>query len=127
MTSAYIFFVKDQYPKISAQNPGLKMTELSKKIGQLWKTMSHEQKQPYQNQANEAPKIPRVMKADKKEKKEKKEGAVKRPLNAYMKFAQQNRNTVMLQNSTLKLTEVSSKLGQMWRALSESEKNNYKN
>ncbi len=117
MTSAYMFFVKDQHKQVSSQNPGLKMTDVGRILGEKWRGMSQEQKQQYQKQADNLPKVVREKKEAKKE---------KRPLNGYMKFAQQKRATVAAQNPGLKVTEVSKKLGAIWHSLSDSEKLSYK-
>jgi len=122
MTSAYMFFVKDQHSIVSKQNPGLKMTEISGILGKKWKNMSEEEKETYQDQANKAPKVPRKAKLEKQVSSQK----PKRGLNAYMKFAQQQRSNVLSQDSALKITEVSKKLGEMWRKLSDEEKLQYK-
>lgn len=60
-----------------------------------------------------------------KKAKAKKDG-VKRPLSSYMLFAKSVRGKVVEQNPTLKITEVASKIGELWKGLSEGEKNKYK-
>lgn len=119
MTSAYMFFVKDQHSIVSKQNPGLKMTEISGILGKKWKSLSEEEKETYQEQANKAPRKAKLEKQVSSQK-------PKRGLNAYMKFAQQQRSNVLSQDSSLKITEVSKKLGEMWRKLSDEEKLQYK-
>lgn len=76
------------------------------------------------NTAFEAPKANKVS-ATKKEKpvKEKKP---KRKLNAYMVFAMEVRQSVKNKNPTAKVTEIAVKIGELWRALSNSEKLKYK-
>lgn len=45
--SGYLFFCKDNREKLKKKNPDLKMTDLSKKLGQLWSKMSEKKKKPY--------------------------------------------------------------------------------
>lgn len=46
-------------------------------------------------------------------------------MNPYMKFVQKNRAQVIQQHPKLKFTEVGKKLGEMWRQLSDVEKQKY--
>lgn len=52
--------------------------------------------------------------------------APKRPLSAYFTWLGENRAQVKLDNSTMPHKEVTSKLGQMWNALDEAVKTEYK-
>jgi len=61
-------------------------------------------------------------KKDKKEKKEKKP----RKLNAYMVFAMEVRESVKKNNPTASIIEIAKKIGEKWRAMSDSEKAKYK-
>jgi predicted HNH restriction endonuclease len=139
MTSAYIIFIKKNHSIVSKQNPGLKMTEISSILGKKWKEMSPEEKKQYQDEADL---VPKKTKADKKVAKDakatkatkatkvkKSETDVKKPkkkLNSYIKFAQQQRTKIVSENPGIKITEVSKKLGEAWRSLSEEEKAKYK-
>jgi hypothetical protein len=49
----------------------------------------------------------------------------KKPLAGYFLFAKEKRNEILKENPNMKVTEVTSKIGQMWRNLSEEEKNKY--
>lgn len=51
----------------------------------------------------------------------------KRPLTPFFVFLNENREKVKSKNSELKSTEIAKKLGEMWRALTESQKQEYKN
>jgi hypothetical protein len=64
----------------------------------------------------------------KKQKKEKKEKKEKKPrkLNAYMVFAMEVRESVKKNNPTASIIEIAKKIGEKWRALSDSEKEKYK-
>lgn len=49
----------------------------------------------------------------------------KRKLNAYMNFVKKMRSKVVKDFPKLSFTEIGSKLGEMWRALSDDEKKKY--
>ena len=65
---------------------------------------------------------------EKKEKKAKKEKKEKKPrkLNAYMVFAMEVRESVKKNNPTASIIDIAKKIGEKWRALSDSEKEKYK-
>jgi len=77
------------------------------------------------NKAFEAPKNEKPAKKAKKEKKEKKEKKP-RKLNAYMVFAIEVRESVKKNNPTASIIEIAKKIGEKWRAMSDSEKAKYK-
>lgn len=62
---------------------------------------------------------------EKKAKKEKKEKKP-RKLNAYMVFAMEVRESVKKNNPTASIIDIAKKIGEKWRALSDSEKEKYK-
>lgn len=119
MTNAYMLFVKDHRSSVTKQHPNLKVTEISKKLGEMWRNLSESEKAVYKSKAT--PNKPRAPKAQKTIPKTKKP----RKLNPYMKFANSNRKQVMADNPSLKITEIGKKLGEMWRKLSDSEKAKY--
>ncbi len=51
----------------------------------------------------------------------------KRPLTGYMLFASEKRSEVLKENPKLRVTEIAVKLGEMWKSLSDEEKDSYKN
>jgi len=51
--SAFMFFSNDVRDKVKAENPGIAFGEVGKKIGEMWKTLSAEDKAPYDAQADE--------------------------------------------------------------------------
>lgn len=67
-------------------------------------------------------------KTEKPAKKEKKEKKEKKPrkLNAYMVFAMEVRESVKKNNPTASIIEIAKKIGEKWRAMSDSEKAKYK-
>lgn len=49
----------------------------------------------------------------------------KRPLTPYFIFASEKREEVKSKHADLKITEISKKLGEMWKGLSQEEKDRY--
>lgn len=50
-TSDYIFFSNEKRKSIQQANPQMKQTEIAKKLGALWKTLSDDDKKPYREMA----------------------------------------------------------------------------
>lgn len=50
-TTAFMFFSNEVRPKIREEEPELKLTEISKKIGAMWKEMDEDDKKPYNDKA----------------------------------------------------------------------------
>lgn len=48
--SAYLFFCDDKRPSVQKKNPGKKMGDISKILGDLWKNISDEERQKYVTQ-----------------------------------------------------------------------------
>jgi hypothetical protein len=80
------------------------------------------------NKAFETPKNSNKTKPAKKAKPAKKEKKEKKPrkLNAYMVFAMEVRESVKKNNPTASIIEIAKKIGEKWRAMSDSEKAKYK-
>jgi structure-specific recognition protein 1 len=51
--SAYMFFSAAKRAEITAANPSFGVTDVAKALGELWKTISDEEKSVYQQQADE--------------------------------------------------------------------------
>jgi hypothetical protein len=117
-----MFFVKDKRAEIAAQNPTLKVTEIGKKLGETWRALTPSDKVKYEKQAA-ADKIAKA--ADKSKPTKVEKSKPKRKLSGYMKFVKANRATIVSSNPNIKFAEVGKKLGEAWRALSDSEKNKY--
>jgi protoporphyrinogen oxidase len=99
---------RNNKPKNTLSNDVSKLGELNK---------------AFETSKNENPS--KKAKKGKKEKKEKKDKP-KRPLNAYMVFAMEVRESVKKNHPTASITEIAKKIGEKWRALSDSEKAKYK-
>jgi hypothetical protein len=80
------------------------------------------------NKAFNSPDKKKTNKPAKKEKKAKTEKKEKKPrkLNAYMVFAMEVRESVKKNHPTASIIEIAKKIGEKWRAMSDSEKAKYK-
>lgn len=45
--SAYLFFCDDKRPSVAKKNPGKKMGDISKILGELWKNLSEDDRKKY--------------------------------------------------------------------------------
>lgn len=134
MTTGYMMFANEK--RSSVAQPGLKVTEVAKKLGELWRALSDEEKKKYNEAAAEHrkshPQGPRKPRKTKKQKeadaaaKKAKAERPKRPLSGYMKFANSKRSEVKSTNPAMKFGEIGKRLGELWRALSDSEKGQWK-
>eukprot|EP00697_Spironema_sp_BW2_P005533 gnl/Spiro4/17739_TR9442_c0_g1_i1.p2 gnl/Spiro4/17739_TR9442_c0_g1~~gnl/Spiro4/17739_TR9442_c0_g1_i1.p2 ORF type:complete len:142 (-),score=64.40 gnl/Spiro4/17739_TR9442_c0_g1_i1:120-509(-) len=52
--SSYLFFCDDNRARVQAANPALKMTEISKKLGEEWGLLSAKAKEPFEKKNAEA-------------------------------------------------------------------------
>jgi len=142
--SSYLFFCEDKRDEVKEDYPDLKATEITSKLGELWKALPDSDKTKYIEQAEEAkesykekmssyvrPSDEELLQlaASKKGKKGKKRpkdpNAPKRPKSSYLFFCEDKRDLVKEAEPELKATEVTSKLGQLWKALSEKQKQKY--
>ena len=128
--SAYMVFCNQNREKVKRENPKIEVTEIMKKLGEGWKALSEKQRTPYKKEA-----------ALLKEKYEKEmesyvppEGfplkkvdkdKPKKPLTNYIFFCSEKRPEVVAKNPGMKATEVLSRLGEMWKALPEKNRETY--
>jgi len=93
-----------------------------KLLGQAWGKASDNEKKPY---------IAEAQKESARYKKEKlelaKKAPPKKPLSAYMLYLKEIRPQIVRDNSTLKSTQIVSKIAEKWVKLSEAEKIKYSN
>ena len=145
--SSYLFFCEDKRAEVKEDYPDLKATEITSKLGDLWKALSDSDKTKYIEQAEEAKESykekmssyvrpsdeeliqiaasKKGKKGKKGEKRPKDPNAPKRPKSSYLFFCEDKRDLVKEAEPDLKATEVTSKLGQLWKALSDKQKQKY--
>ena len=120
----------------SVAKPGLKVTEVAKELGALWRALTDEEKKKYNEAAAEhrkshppKPRKPRKSKKDAKGAKGAKADKPKRaprPLSGYMKFANAKRGEVRAAEAGIKFGEIGKRLGALWRGLTDEEKGTWK-
>ncbi|MGA0164444.1 MAG: hypothetical protein ACO3LE_09440 [Bdellovibrionota bacterium] len=134
--NAFIFFCGENREKVKNEDTKLKPTEITKKLGEMWRELDDEDKEEYQNKAKEdkerfdgemedyEPKdgfrCPK--KSPKKDK-----TTPKRARSAYIFFCGENREEVTkkLVKDGKEKKEVLAVLGKMWRELDDDEKKPY--
>ncbi|XP_072517842.1 high mobility group protein B3b [Salminus brasiliensis] len=50
--SGFLLFCAERRPSIKAQNPGMGIGDIAKKLGEMWNNMSDSEKQPFLSEAN---------------------------------------------------------------------------
>lgn len=134
--SAYMFFANARRGEEKAKNPELAFADLAKRLGALWKALTPEEKKPYdemaakdklrfQQEKDNAPEEDSDDDAPKAKRAKKDPNAPKKPLNAYMFFAQEHRSTVLASHPGLRASEVTKKLGEMWKTVSPDDKKRF--
>ena len=129
--NAFIFFCNEKRQEVKEENSSLKATEITKKLGEMWKEEKEKNKERYQKMAEADKKRyadeiaeyePKEGFKNPKASKKVKSTAPKRALSAYIFFCQDKRDEVKKKNPTLKSSEIMSELGKMWKSLSDKKK-----
>jgi len=123
--SSYICFsVAKQQEIKQLLGPEARVTDVAKKIAETWKSLTPEQRSEWDNAAKADKERYMLEKASYKPPYQEKTGrkrakkdpsAPKRPMSAFLYFSQKMRSIVKGQNPSLKNTEVSKLLGEMWK------------
>jgi hypothetical protein len=132
--NAFIFFCSDNRDEVKEENPDMKMKDISKKLGEMWKEVDEELKTEYQEKAKQDKErylieledyIPKEGYKNPKDKKKSKvkSNSPKRARSAYIFFCKDNREEVS--SSGVKNTDILKKLGKMWKELDEKKKKKY--
>jgi len=141
--SSYIIFCQEQREVLKKKNPDMKATELTSKLGDMWNNLSSDKKKVYaakaekdkeryqEEMSNYTPPKKDEDEVDEKEektkrkRKEKDPNVPKRTPSGYILFCQDMRSEVKGENPNMTPTQITSKLGELWRELSDSEKAKY--
>ena len=117
--SAYAFFLKMAQEQIKeATGDSTTFSDRQKKASEIWKNMDESEKAKYVEMSKEAKLNFKKEKVDKGPKKP------KRPLSAYLCYAQEKRIEIKKENPELKMTEITKLLGTAWKA--EEDKTKWK-
>ena len=141
--SGYLRFCNQARPKITAENPGAKLGDISKLMGAQWRALSDKEKVPFNDAYNQAmvghkkvmeeynvklaalptpPLTPTKGGNGKKKRKKKDPNAPKRPLNGYFRFQKVVKAKVKSENPEAKITEIAKLIGAQWKTMSDSDK-----
>lgn len=109
---------RNNRPKNTSSNDASKLKELNKAF-EAPSTKGTKRKASNTDKTEKKAKKAKKANANKKEKKPRK-------LNAYMVFAMEVRESVKKNHPTASIIDIAKKIGEKWRALSDSEKAKYK-
>ena len=128
--SSYMLWVADNREKIQKENPDMKIGELNGKFGEIWRELDSKARYPYEKVYNKAKKEyakelaayykenPDMIPKSQKPKSDK-------PVSGWIRFTKEQRSDVAKKNPDLKPTDITKKLGKMWNALDEDERDVY--
>lgn len=118
------YMVYCEWARKNTEFPDKQPKEISRRLGEMWRALSDEEKAGYKKQAD-ANKRPVEARADSPKRAESPvDGKPKKPLTSYIKFSNVMRDSVKATVSNPQ--DVSRRLGEMWRALSDEEKAKWK-
>lgn len=136
--SAWIFFTTENRPAIRKAHPDAEFGEIAKLVAKQWKTLSPEEKKPYEDQAREEklqvkeyndqvrknhPELVEAYFAEKKlEKDSSKKKKSNRGSNNFLLFSHSVRAKVKEQYPQLTPAKLQIEIGKMWHALSDDER-----
>lgn len=128
--SSYICFFMAKQPEIKEElGDKASVTEVSKRSAEMWRNLPADERAHWDNVAAKDKQRYMVEKATytgpwqvpwKRAKKD--PSAPKRPMSAFLYFSQDKRRQIKEENPTIRNTEVSRILGELWRNASEEEK-----
>jgi hypothetical protein len=122
--SPYICFCTNMRNKVVEDFPDLDNKSVMTKLGELWKSLSDDEKEEWNEAASDDKKRYEKEMAEfyDSHPEEVKKPVIKKPLTAYVIFCNETRNKVVKENPKLDPKEVMSKLGKLWKAESEDSK-----
>jgi len=142
--SSFMFFANEKRPELRAKFPDMKITDIGKKLGELWKDVTADDKTRFEgmhtkdlaryNKQMETYTPPAESESssdsdsDKPKKKKKKKNDPNRPkrgMSSFMFFANAKRTEVRAAHPDMKITDIGKKLSEMWKVISSEEKKKY--
>ena len=130
-TNSYMLFSTQTRQKIKDKNPELKATEISVKLGEMWKTMTDKKKKPFEEQAKQDKQryeeemknyTPESSDSDSKSKKIKETKPKKRTSTAFELWKSQNKERIINDNPDMSPKEKQAEINRIWKELSDEEK-----
>jgi len=130
--TAFVYFSKENRPKIKAANPEANFAEIGRLVGAAWaqcedrqayQDLNAQDKIRYQKEVAELP--PEDVPKAASRKKAKNNGQPKRALSSYMWFNKEQREIIKKENPTATFAELGKLLGAKWKSLSAEERQPY--
>jgi len=126
--SAFLFFCKEERPRVKGLNPELGFGDVAKELGRMWAVMHPEMKRKYEEMAeHDKARYDREMAAYKgmSHTKTKDTNAPKKSMSAFFWFCNDERPRVKRQNPEYRFGEVAKELGRLWSVMNPELKRNY--
>lgn len=131
--TSYIIYSMEQRNKIKQQYPELSTTDILKKLGESWNSLTAQDKKQYENLAKkDKERYENEMKSyvpsesfEQKTTRKKKADGPKHPLTAYMFFCLEKRDSVKKEFPDLKDKDITRELANKWKSLSDEQKSPY--
>lgn len=133
--TGYILFCVDQREKLKSENQGLSATQITSRLGALWKNLSDKEKEKYEvlskkdkvryenDMSSYNP--PEASESGRKSRAKQERTGPKRPLSSYMYFCQDRRESIKAVNPSMSAKDITSELGRVWKELSDDAKTPY--
>ena len=136
--TGYILFCVDQRDKLKSENESLSATEITSRLGALWKSLPEKEKSKYQALSKKdkaryetdmssynPPESSQEEKGGRRSRVKAERTGPKRPLSSYMYFCQDRRESIKAANEGMNGKDITSELGRVWKSLSEDAKAPY--
>jgi hypothetical protein len=133
--TGYILFCVDQRDKLKAENGNLSATEITSRLGALWKNLTEKEKAKYELLSNKdklryendmssynPPESATGEEKGRRSRVKQERTGPKRPLSSYMYFCQDQRDAIKTANPNMNGKEITSELGRVWKSLSDEAK-----
>ena len=121
--TGYFLFMQENREAVKKTMPDAKITEISAKIGENWRALSDKKRAEWNAKAKAMAPEPT---AEQKAAAEAKAAKPKRPPTPYFKFMADKRESVKKANPDMNVKQIASKLGEMWRGMTDAQKAKYK-
>jgi hypothetical protein len=118
------YMVYCEWARKNTEFPDKQPKEISRRLGEMWRALTAEEKAGYKQQADANKRSPDSRTSSPQRAVSPAADKPKKPLTSYIKFSNAMRDSV--KGSVTNPQDVSRRLGEMWRALSDEEKAKWK-
>jgi len=123
--TAYMLYSQEVRPGLKEKNPGKSVTDIAKLIGVQWNNLPQTQKNKFVTRAAvNKEKYDKEFAVYKTEKD--KHAAPKRPRTSYIYFSLYQRPLILKDDPKIDVTEVAKIIGKIWKTLTDTQKQQYK-